>query len=68
MLWQGVAVCVDVTGKQWITCYYIVLQLMSCGVLCFDLSTFNGLFRDGCWIYYMGGKTGLEGIIQIFGT
>ena len=50
--------CVVVVGRQWITCCYIVVRLIGCGVLSIEPLGFLGSPLVGCLIFLLASGIG----------
>ena len=65
--WVGV-VCVNVMGRLWTTFWYIIVWLLTYGVLFFGYLGFSGYYWRRFLIYYVDGGLGGLIICQQFGT
>ena len=59
--------CVDVVGRQWITCCYIVERFISYGALSIEFLGFNGSPLVRCQIFFLAGGIGWGSVHLTFG-
>ena len=59
--------CVEVMGRQRITCFFIVEKLFSCGAWFSDLLGFLGSCLDRLQTHFSAGGTGSESTFLEFG-
>ena len=66
LLWIGVA-CVNVMGRMWIICFYIVVRFFGYRVFPLDLLVFLGFYLKGLLTRWPVGGIGWGSILQMFG-